>query len=69
MTRKVKCKFIVSNINKLSFDTKNTVVKMLLFRDIDVKQSNNGVYCLLDNIDDDMLDIIYNFININYNNY
>ena len=67
MTRKVKYKYIVNNINQLSYDHKYTIVKMLLFRNIDVKQSNNGAYCMLDNIDDDMLDIIYNFIKLKLN--
>ena len=67
MTREVKCKYIVSNINKMSDDNKSTIVRMLLFRNIDVKQSNNGAYCLFDNIDDDTLDNVYNFIKLKLN--
>ena len=61
MTRKVKCKYIVSHINKMSDDNRSTIVRMLLFRNIVVKQSNNGAYCLFGNIDDDTLDNVYIF--------
>ena len=45
-------KFIIDNINILSLENKQTVAKILLFKDIDLQQSNNGAYCFIDKIDE-----------------
>ncbi len=62
MNRQQHIKYIVKTINLLSLEGKYIVAKILLFKEIDIKQSNNGVYCLLDKIDDTTMHEVYNFI-------
>ena len=62
MNRKTCSEFILKNINNLSLNDKYTIAKILMFREFDLKQSNNGAYIRLDRIDDCTLCDIYDFI-------
>ena len=62
MNRKTCSDFIVKHINLLSLNDKYTIARILMFRECDLKQSNNGAYILLDRIDDRALRDIYEFV-------
>ena len=51
--------YIIKNINLLSIEEKYTVCKILIFRDVLLLQSNNGVYTFIDNIDEHTLNELY----------
>ena len=62
MNRKTCSEFILKNINNLSLNDKHAIARILMFRECDLKQSNNGAYIRLDRIDDRTLCDIYDFI-------
>ncbi len=62
MNRKTCSEFILKNINNLSLNDKHAIARILMFRECDLKQSNNGAYIMLDRIDDRTLCDIYDFI-------
>ena len=62
MNRKTCSDFIVKHISLLSLNDKHTIARILMFRECDLKQSNNGAYILLDHIDDRTLHDIYEFV-------
>ena len=62
MNRKPSSEFILKNINNLSLSDKHAIARILMFRECDLKQSNNGAYIMLDRIDDRTLCDIYDFI-------
>ena len=57
-----KTKYIMKNINILKFDDKQTIAKILIFRDYKILQSNNGVYINIQDIDEKTTDLIYDFM-------
>ena len=57
--------FIVRKVNILDMDYKSQLCKVLLTMGIDVKQTNNGVYCYFDDMEDRLLNLIYDFIKVN----
>jgi len=60
MDREIK--YIVNNINKLSIEEKNNICKMLLIYNIELKQCNNGVYIFTKDLDDSIINLIYNSV-------
>ena len=57
--------FITRNVNVLDMNNKNRLCKMLLIMGIDLKQTNNGVYCFFDALEDRMLNFVYDFVKVN----
>ena len=57
-----KAQYISKQINNISIDDRYTVANILLFRDCKLLQSNNGVYINLKDIDEEIIDFIYNFL-------
>ena len=54
--------YIIKNINLLNIEERYTVCKILIFRDIPLQQSNNGVYTFTHNIDENTLHSVYIFL-------
>ena len=54
--------YIIKNINLLSIEERYTVCKILIFRDVPLQQSNNGVYAFTHNIDENTLNEVYIFL-------
>ena len=57
--------FIVRKVNILDMDYKSQLCKVLLTMGIDVKQTNNGVSCFFDDMEERLLNFIYDFIKVN----
>ena len=57
-----KTQYISKQINNISIDDRYTVAKILLFRDCKPLQSINGAYINLKDIDEEIIDFIYNFL-------
>ena len=57
--------FIVRKVNILDMDYKSQLCKVLLTMGIDVRQTSNGVYCLFDDMEERLLNFIYDFIKVN----
>ena len=62
MNRGDQTNYIVKQINNYDIDTKNHITKILLFRDINVHQNNNGVHIFLNDIDNVTINDIYNYL-------
>ena len=62
---KFKIEFIISKINILDLHKKEHIAKILLAYEIDVKQTNNGIYCMIDTLPDELLNIVYDFLLVN----
>ena len=60
-------KYIIKHIDKLDFNKKLFIARLIYLRDIELKQSNNGVYCFIKNIDEktkkEIYDIIKSYLN------
>ena len=54
-----KSQYIINNINLLSIEERYTVSKILNFRDVPLKQTNNGVYTYIKDIDENTLNEVY----------
>ena len=54
--------YIIKHINLLSIEERYTVCKILMFRNIPLQQSNNGVYVFIHNIDENTLNEVYIFL-------
>ena len=54
-----KAQYIINNINLLSIEKRYTVSKFLNFRDVPLKQTNNGVYTFIKDIDENTLNEVY----------
>ena len=54
-----KAQYIINNINLLSIEERYTVSKILNFRDVPLKQTNNGVYTFIKDIDENALTEVY----------
>ena len=57
--------FIVRKINILNMEYKNQLCKFLLTMGVDVKQTNNGVYCFFDDMEERLVNFIYDFVKLN----
>ena len=53
---------ILKGIQTLDLDKKEHICKILLTYEVNVKQNNNGAYCQFDQISDELLEIIYQYI-------
>ena len=57
-----KPQYIINNIHLLSIEERYTVSKILNFRDVPLKQTNNGVYTFIKDIDENTLNEVYIFL-------
>ena len=57
-----KAQYIIKQNNNASIDDRYTVAKILLFRDCTLLQSNNGAYIHFQDIDQETIEEIYNFL-------
>ena len=55
--------YIAHDINSLSLSNRYTVARILVFKTYELIQSYNGCYILFDNIDEETMNDIYNFLN------
>lgn len=62
-----KSQYIINNINLLSIEERYTVSKILNFRDVPLKQTNNGVYTFIKDIDENTLNEVYIFLKTKLN--
>ena len=64
-TKDAKIGFIVKKINILNLTKREPITKILLAYEIDVKQTNNGVYCMIDAMSDELINTIYDYLLVN----
>ena len=57
-----KAQYIINNINLLSIEERYSVSKILNFRDVPLKQTNNGVYTFIEDIDENTLNEVYTIL-------
>ena len=57
-----KSQYIINNINLLSIEERYSVSKILNFRDVPLKQTNNGVYTFIKDIDENTLNEVYIYL-------
>ena len=57
-----KIEFICRKINILDIDKREHICKILLAYEITPKQTNNGVWCKTEDLSDELIDIIYDFL-------
>ena len=57
-----KIEFICRKINVLDIDKREHICKMLLAYEITPKQTNNGVWCKTEDLSDELIDIIYDYL-------
>ena len=62
MERQNKIEMIVRKINILDLCKREHVVKMLLAYDVVPKQTNNGVYCMTEQLSDEVVDMLYDYL-------
>ena len=63
--KKFKIEFIIRKINILDLTKREHIAKILLAYEVDVKQTNNGVYCMIDALPDELLNTVYDFLLVN----
>ena len=64
-TKDAKIGFIVKKINILNLNKREHIAKILLAYEIDVKQTNNGVYCMIDAMSDELINTVYDYLLVN----
>ena len=57
-----KIEFICRKINILDIDKREHICKILLAYEITPNQTNNGVWCKTEDLSDELIDIIYDFL-------
>jgi hypothetical protein len=57
-----KISFIAKNINMVDKEKREHICKILLTYNINLVQSNNGVFCYYCDLNDDIINIIYNYL-------
>ena len=57
-----KIEFIVRKINILDIDKKEHVCKILLAYEVIPKQTNNGAWCRIEDLSDEVIDVIYDYV-------
>ena len=62
---KFKIEFIIRKINILDLNKREHIAKILLAYEIDVKQTNNGVYCMMDALSDELINTIFDYLLVN----
>ena len=62
MERKDKIEMIVRKVNILDLSKREHLVKMLLAYEVVPKQTNNGVYCMTEQLSDEVIDVIYDYL-------
>ena len=62
MERENKIEIIVRKINILDLTKREHVVKMLLAYEVVPKQTNNGVYCMTEQLSDEVVDMLYDYL-------
>ena len=60
-----RIEFIVRKINILDLNKKEHICKMLLAHEVELVQSNNGVYCTLDKLSDELINLVYHYLLVN----
>jgi hypothetical protein len=59
---KTKIEYIARKVNILNLHEREHVCKILLAHGIDVRQNNNGVYCRFDELSNELIDVIHEYI-------
>ena len=62
MERQNKIEMIVRKVNILDLSKREHLVKMLLAYEVVPKQTNNGVYCMTEQLSDEVIDVIYDYL-------
>ena len=62
MERQDKIEMIVRKINILDLCKREHVVKLLLAYEVVPKQTNNGVYCMTEQLSDEVVYMIYDYL-------
>ena len=57
-----KIEFICRKINILDIDKREHICNILLAYEITPKQTNNGVWCKTEDLSDELIDIIYDYL-------
>ena len=65
MERQDRLELIVKNINMLDMCRREQIVKMLLAYEIVPKQTNNGVYCMVNQMSDEVIEVLYDYVILN----
>ena len=65
MERQDKIEMIVRKINILDLSKREHLVKMLLAYEVVPKQTNNGVYCMTEQLSDEVIDVVYDYLLVN----
>ena len=65
MERRDRIEMIVRKINILDLCKREHLVKMLLAYEVVPKQTNNGVYCVTEQLSDEVIDVIYDYLLVN----
>ena len=60
-----KIEVICRKINILDLDKREHVCKILLAYEITPKQTNNGVWCKTEELSNEVIDVIYDYILLN----
>ena len=60
-----KIEFIIRKVNILDLTKREHVAKIRLAYEVDVRQTNNGVYCMIDALSDDLIDTVYDYLIVN----
>ena len=62
MERPDKIEMIVRKVNILDLSKREHLVKMLLAYEVVPKQTNNGVYYMTEQLSDEVIDVIYDYL-------
>lgn len=62
INKEYKLRYILKNINVLDINKKKHICKILLTYNVNVKQHNNGVYCEISELNNDIINFIYDNI-------
>ena len=65
MERQDRIELIVRKINVLDMCKREHVVKMLLAYEVVPKQTNNGVYCIVEQLSDEVIEVVYDYLLVN----
>ena len=65
MERQDKIEMIVRKVNILDLSKREHLVKMLLAYEVVPKHTNNGVYCMTEQLSDEVVDVIYDYLLVN----
>ena len=65
MERQDRVELIVRKINILDMCKREHVVKMLLAYEVVPKQTDNGVYCIVEQLSDEIIEVVYDYLLIN----